>query len=176
MSQIFKSAVGSTPTIPTSFVTDSGTAVPAANVLNVVTPGGGTEGIKTTGSGNTITITLTDTTYEGTVTTVGTTPGVLNVNIPIPTNSASSMRVNLAGYDSTNMLGIAAEVLGGVKNVAGTVTVVAAHVDSTVNGDSTLNSCSFTFVASGTNAQVQITGVSAHTIDWKGIIEVVNVG
>jgi hypothetical protein len=36
MSQIFKSATGSTPSIPTSFVTDAGTATTAANTLNVL--------------------------------------------------------------------------------------------------------------------------------------------
>ena len=43
---------GSNPQIPTSFVTDAGTAVPLLNILEIL----GTNGITTSGAGNTVTI------------------------------------------------------------------------------------------------------------------------
>lgn len=46
------------PAVATSYVTDSGTAIPVANILNVL----GGEGIDTTGSGNTVTISGEDAT------------------------------------------------------------------------------------------------------------------
>jgi len=58
MSQIIKAIEAGTlpPSVPTSFVTNSGTAIPTGNILNVL--GATSTGISFSGSGNTITGTL----------------------------------------------------------------------------------------------------------------------
>ena len=54
MSQFFQGVTSGSlpPSVPTSFVTDSGIAIPVGNILNVL----GGDGITTQGSGNTVTI------------------------------------------------------------------------------------------------------------------------
>ena len=141
MSQIIKVLTSSgpiPPIIPTSFPTDSGTAIPAANVLNVFTAGSGTEGIMTSGSGNTITISLTNPFLKGTAQTIGATTANINVNIPVPvSDSVVSIRANIAGYAKTAGLAIGGELIGAVKNVGGTLTVVGIP-DVTKNNDTSL--------------------------------------
>jgi hypothetical protein len=54
MSQFFQGTTAGSlpPVVATSYVTDSGIAIPAANILNVI----GGDGIQTSGAGNTLTI------------------------------------------------------------------------------------------------------------------------
>lgn len=175
MSQIFKSSSSGPvpPTVPTSFVTDSGTAVPAANILNVVTPGGGTQGIATSGSGNTITITLTDTTLRGTCQTINAGTATFNVNVPVPTSdSVVNIRSNMAGYAKAAGEAVGGELIGAVRNVGGVLTVIGTP-DLTKNNDIALSAWSATLTTVGTNALVQVTGVAGFTINWTAIIDFV---
>lgn len=87
MSQIFKDLSSGTvpPSVPTSFVTDSGTAIPALNVLNVL----GGDSCATSGAGNTITINVTSETVEYTNVTFAMSPyTVLNSDYFISCNTS----------------------------------------------------------------------------------------
>jgi hypothetical protein len=175
MSQFFVETTSGNlpPSVPTSFPTDSGTAIPVANVLNVVTPGGGTQGIMTTGAGNTITISLTDSVLTGTATTVGATTANINVLIPAPTsNSTVNIRASVAGYDQTTGLAVGAEMIGTVVNNAGVVHVIGTP-DVTKNNDLGLALTNVDLSVSGTNVQVRVLGVAGKTIQWRAVIDAV---
>lgn len=164
---------GSSPPVLETLTGNTGGAVPpTGNNINVV----GTGSITVTGNPatSTLTISINDNIVTGTATTTdGTTyvPFSASANIPLPTASTCvSIRANMAGMDTSNNLAIGGELIGCAKNVAGVVSIVGTS-DLTKNNDNTLSAWTANLTSSGTNVQVEVRGVGAHTINWRCVVE-----
>lgn len=159
MSQIYKAGVGGTPSVPTSFTEDVGTAVPAANNLNIV----GADGIQTRGAGSTVTVGFN----KGTNTTLGISTATILTITPLD-NDTTTFQILMSGYDVTSDLGIGGQIVGTIRKTAGVVTVLGTP-DIVKNGDFPLNASTFTIVASGADVLVQATSNSLDTVTWTAI-------
>lgn len=165
MSQLYLSAAASTPAIPTSFVTDSGTATPAANVLNVVadqTTDNNDNGVTTEGSGSTLTVLLTNR-LQSTVTTLGaTTANIITLDLGA-TDAVYRFSFEVVGRDESNGDAIGYTVKATFKTDGAT----ASRIDSVYqdkDDDSALAAASIDMVASGNNAVLQVTGIAGKNI------------
>lgn len=166
MSQFFSGGVNSTPSVPTSFTTDNGVAVPAANNINIV----GDNGIVTEGSGSTVTVKFN----EDTNTTLGIATSTI-LTITPPDNDTTTVQVLISGYDSTADLGVGGQIVATIRKTGGVVTVLGTP-DIIKNGDPldipsgiNMSASTFTVVASGGNIEVQATSSSTNTVTWTAI-------
>lgn len=158
--------------VPTSFVTDSGTATPAANILDIfgtTTTASNDNGIQTSapGASNIVDVTLTNriigsvSTADATLTTLtsfplGATPGVYNFDIQI------------VGYDTTDTAGVGYFISGSVRTT-GAAAVLVGTPDKITNEETATLSCDANLIVSGNNAIVQVKGIAAKAIDWKAL-------
>lgn len=158
------------PSVPTSFVTNSGTAVPAANVLNVLgddTTANNVNGISTSGSGSTETILLTNR-LQGTTSTVGAANGDVITFSLGATPSSYKFFFNLTGFDA-----ITPSCGGYAIDATARTTGAAATVIQTPDGDEdedvAFANADWTVVASGNNIILRVTGVAGLTISWSAV-------
>jgi hypothetical protein len=175
LSQIYKNLSGGgtlPPNVPTTFTEDSGTAVPAANNLNIV---GGTStanvanGIQTVGSGSTVTINLTNRVVTPVpITTVGavTTPLITLPLGGVPGTYGFNIRVvgfNAATPASTTYFEfVCAATTGAAARI-----VSAGDSDEICLEDATLNASDVLITAVGNSVVVSAQGVAGLTIDWN---------
>jgi hypothetical protein len=175
MSQFFVgiSAGSLPPSVPTSFVTDSGTVIPAANIVNF--NGGSTSvdnsnGIQVIanadGSNNGVFRLTNRLTGSGTSTNAS----VLSLNTFALGASAGVYRFEfiVSGRDVVSGDGIGYTVFSSAKTDGVTATVISTpFIDN--DEDASLVAASADFIASGNNVILQVTGVSGRTINYKAV-------
>ena len=175
MSQIYKPLTSSgpiPPVIPTSFVTDSGTAVPAANILNILTNDTSSQndnGIQDTGAGNTVTIFLTNRS-TGLVTTADAT---LTTIITLPLGAVAGtfyVYGNVQAFDAATPSSGAYSYSGGFRTDGVTATELGTEVHDEFEDPALVTSDIF-ISASGNNVILQVQGVAATSINWGALLE-----
>lgn len=168
MSQIYLKASGSEPSIPTSFVTEDGTAVPVANVLNLLagdTTENNDDGIRSIGSGNTVTYQLTNR-VTGTVTTTDATPTqLLSVSLGA-TPGVFIIEGSLQAYNTTDTAG-AAYIYTGAARTTGAVGVEIAQEQKGIYEEAANVDLDFDLTISGNNAVLTVEGLPGKTINWN---------
>jgi hypothetical protein len=96
----------------------------------------------------------------------------------IPTDSIIALRVGSVCFlhrGDTGVMGvkIVDEGMAGIRNEGGACTAFAfASPTFAFGGNATLNTVVVAFAASGTTAQLTVTGIAATTIDWDIMLEV----
>lgn len=171
MSQAGVINVSSVPGVPTSFVTDSGIAVPVLNVINVVTPGGGTSGITTSGAGNTITVSLNGG-FSGTVTT---NDGLAHTAATIALGAVPgtyTFDVRIAGYDAINSLSVGYTLVTAVRTTGAAAVLVVPFApinEQTIDEfeEAAMIDADCHMNVSGNNAIIEVIGIAGSTINWK---------
>ncbi len=183
MSQIYKIVTAGTlpPSVPTSFVTQNGTAVPAANVLivnafdsiennanGIITKGG----VVGTGTANEVDVVITNR-IQITATTSDGGGQTQNVNLLTPPNSSSStFKMRVSGYDAVNNETSGGELVGVSRTSSGGVLVVIGTNDTFVEEDVGLNTSVWDVVDTASPIlQAEFTGVAGRTVVWTALFE-----
>jgi len=165
------------PTVATSYETQNGTAVPAANVLiinaidstetndNGIIAKGGVVG---TGTANEVDIVITNR-FVGTTTTTDATPDT-SISLALgATPGVYTFDIQIAGYDATDDEGVGYAIFGTVRTTGAAATVIGTP-DKIVNEEAApvnLSSCNANLTASGNSAVITLTGIAATTIRWR---------
>lgn len=164
------SATPQPPEVPTSFTTDSGVAVPAANNLNVLandSTANNANGIQTTGAGSTVTVQLTNR-LQGSGSTVGAVTTDLVTFDLGATPGTFIIDMSVAAFESTTPAGAGYNIFGTVRTTGAAATLVGTP-DKIANEEAALTTCDANIVVSGNNAIVRVTGALGLTIQYNTV-------
>jgi hypothetical protein len=160
------------PTVPTSFVTDNGTAIPAANILNV----NGGSGIVTSANpnlSNNLLISIQNSSTDTTVTSdiLGQTRTLTTI---VATNPGSYLvEARISAFEPATQLSAGFSLFALINSTGGVATVETdtdkiAHVMSGLKPPVTATEVDVNVLGSGGNIIIQVVGIVGKTIDWGG--------
>lgn len=173
MSQFFIATTSGNlpPNVPTSFVTDSGTVIPAANIVNII--GGETSvnndnGIRVianpNGSNNMV-VQLTNR-LTGTVTTTDATPTTL-LSVPLGAIPGTYLATgDVTAYDVTDSAGASYTYEGAAVTDGITGTEIGVEQRNQFE-QAAMAAADFSFGVTGNNAFIQVVGIPGKVINWS---------
>lgn len=174
MSQIYKSSASGPvpPFVATSYVTDDGTAIPAANILNV-------NGIDSTENNNNGILTranpnlsnnlqvIVSNRLQGIVSTSGAATAAMITFTPTIIGTYA-IEVRVAAYNETSLLGAGYSIFGTAR-FDGVNSNLCGTPDKIVNEEGAMSSANVTMTVSGANILINGIGYAAQEINWSGV-------
>ena len=160
------------PTVPTSFTTDSGIAIPAANNLNIITSdtvANNDNGITDTGSGSTVTIFATNR-QTGTVTTTDATLTTIITFSMGATPATFYIYGNIQAFNASTPSSGAYSFSGGYRTDGATATELGVEFHDEFE-DVVLVSSDVFLNTSGNNVLLQVQGVAGLSLNWNALVE-----
>lgn len=174
MSQIYKSLTSGPvpPDVPDTFQTESGNAVPAANVIIFATDNTSSNfdnGITNTGAGNTVTHFLTNRATGQVTTPAAALTTILTVGLgAVP--GTFYVYGNVQAFDGTTPSSAAYSFSGGYRTDGATATELGTEFHDTFQDPALITSDIF-LTPSGNNVLVQVQGVVGLSINWNCLLE-----
>ena len=178
MSQIIKTATSGggvlPPQVPTSFITDDGTAIPSLNVLNVV----GVDSTETNDNGiltranpnpsDNLEVVLTNRLFGGVSTAGALTADLITFALELGTPASYIFDFKVIGRESVSGDTVGYTIFTSAKTDGTTASIVETpYIDT--DQDTSLLDASIDFVSSGNDVILQVTGVIATNITYKAL-------